>query len=525
MKNVVSMHGELGKRGASHPDRVAMKDERSTLTFAELDARANQVARALRDAGYEPGDMLAVLLSNRLEWGEIQYGCFRAGVVPAGINFRFAPAQAAAAIESIDADGFLFESRYADAVAEIREEVSVPDDRFLELGSEPASPSYEAFRNGHSDARPPFQGASVDDPAVVWFTSGTTGQPKPMVWTQRSLINHAYVYGYALGLNDGESAFLLMPFFHANSQLYFMGALYVGTDVYVHRATEFDPAETLELMEAEGSTFTSMVPTHYNQMLYDVDVDEYDLSSLRVVLSSSAPLSEGLKRELIEVLDCDVAEGYGASETGIPIMLRPEDPDEKIGSIGTPMAGCDAAVRDPETLEVVETGEVGEIFMQVPFGMEGYYEMPEKTDEVVVEIDGRTWRTAGDMGRMDEDGYISVESRKDDMIITGGENVYPSSIEEVLYEHEAIKDVTVIGVPDEKWGERLHVVAIPSGEARPSLEEIREFCRGTVADYEIPKGVDYVTELPRNSTGKIRRREVQARFENESSDAAAGADR
>lgn len=513
MRRVTSIHEELRKRSITDANRIAMKDASSELTFADLDGRANKVARALRESGFEPGDRLAVLLSNRLEWGEIQYGCFRAGIVPAGINFRFAPDQVAGALRSIDADGFLFESKYDELVSEVREEIDVPSDRFIELGTDPTSRSYEAFRGEQSAERPSFDGRSLDDPAVVWFTSGTTGQPKPMVWTQENLISHFVLSGVALGINDGSSSFLLMPFFHANSQLYFMGSLYVGADVYVHRATGFDPEETLELIEAEESTFTSMVPTHYNQMLHDADVGDYDLSSLEVALSSSAPLSQTMKQELADVLNRGVAEGYGASETGIPLILPPEASVEKIGSIGTPMAGTDAVVVDPETHEPVEQGQIGEIYMRGPFGMEEYLGMPEKTAEITIERDGHTWMTAGDMGRIDEDGYFYIENRKDDMIITGGENVYPSYIEDILYEHDAIKDVAVIGIPDEKWGERIHIVAISVGDERPSIEEIRTFCRGEIADHEIPKSIDYVSDLPRNSTGKVLRHEIRSEYQ------------
>jgi acyl-CoA synthetase (AMP-forming)/AMP-acid ligase II len=291
-----------------------------------------------------------------------------------------------------------------------------------------------------------------------------------------------------------------------------MNSLYLGADVYVHRSRRFDPDETLRLIEEQESTFTSMVPTHYNQILYKTDVNKYDLSSVETLLSSSAPLSRSLKQELQETLECDIAEGYGASEIGIPIILRPGGPPEKIGSIGTPLAGCDAVILDEETLEPVDSGEIGEIYMRVPSGMEQYYGMPEKTNEIMIERDGHRWMTAGDMGRVDEDGYFYIEDRKDEMIITGGENVYPSHIEDVLHGHEAIKDVAVIGVPDEKWGERIVAIAIPVGSETPSLSEIKEFCRGKLADYEIPKDIQYVTELPRSSTGKVVRSDTRDKF-------------
>jgi len=512
MENVLSIHDELRKRASFSPHRLAMKDAHHEVTFEELDSRANQVAHALRDAGFESGDTLAVLLSNRLEWGEIQYGCFRAGVVPAGINFMFAPNQVAHAVESVDADGFLFESEFRNLVVDSRDAFDIPDDRMVELGDETDYRSYDGFVADASASAPSFPGLATDEYAVIWFTSGTTGQPKPLVWTQESLINHFLIHGTALGVNETDYSLLLMPFFHGNSQAYFMSQLYLGGSVYVHRGREFDPEETMSIMEREGVTFTSMVPTHYNQMIHDADIDEYDLSSLRTVLSSSAPLSQALKREIVETMDCDVAESYGSTEAGMPIMLRPEDQLEKIGSIGTPLPGCDAAILDEETLEPVDDGEIGEMYMRMPFGMDCYYGMPEKTDEVIVRRDGARWMTAGDMGRTDEDGYFYMVNRKHDMIISGGENVYPTHIEEAIHEHEAIQDVAVVGVPDEKWGEAIHAVAIPTGDEEPSIEEIREFLRGSVADYEIPKGIDYVDELPRTSTGKVVREDVRERY-------------
>lgn len=512
MDNVLSIHGELAKRAALDPNGLAMKDADAEVSYAELDARANRVAHALGEAGFSHGDTLAVLLSNRLEWGEIQYGCFRAGVIPAGINFMFAPEQAVHALRSVDADGFLFESEFVDLVRDVESEVDLPGDRLIELGDDPEYQSYEVFVADHPTEAPSGSGLDTDEHAVIWLTSGTTGKPKPLVWTQQSLVNHFLIHAMALELNDTDYSLLLMPFFHGNSQAYFMSQLYLGGSVYVHRARNFDPHETLAIMEAEEITFTSMVPTHYNQMLHDADIDAHDLSSLQNVLSSSAPLSQALKREVVKAMNCDVAESYGSTEAGMPIMLRPKDQLEKIGSIGTPLSGCEAAILDAETLEPVEPGEIGEIYMRMPFGMDGYYRLSEQTNDVTIERDGNRWMTAGDMGRVDEDGYFYMVNRKNDMIITGGENVYPSHIEETLYGHEAIKDVAVVGIPDEKWGEAIHAVAIPATDAEPSIDEIKAFCRGKVADYEIPKGIEYVAELPRTSTGKIIRDEVRDEY-------------
>lgn len=511
MHNVVSIHSELEKRASLDPNKLAMKDANTEITFSELNARANRFARALREAGFKKGDKLAVLLSNRVEWGEIQYGCFKAGISPAGINFMFAPAQARHALNSIDADGILLESEFSHIIDPVKNDIDVPSNRIFELSEPTKHQSYRSLLSDHSTDPIDGDGLDTDEYAVIWFTSGTTGQPKPLVWTQKSLINHFAIHSFSLGLNESDYSLLLMPFFHGNSQAYFMNKLYLGGSVYVHRGRRFNPEETLEIMAEEEITFSSMVPTHYNQMVYDADIDEYNLS-LEVLLSSSAPLSQSLKKDIVKTMDCDVAESYGSTEAGMPIMLRPEDQLRKIGSIGTPLPGCQAAVLDPETMDPVSPGEIGEIYMQMPFGMDGYYGMPEKTDEVVIERNGNRWMTAGDMGRVDEDGYFYMVNRKNDMIITGGENVYPSHIEETLHQHSAIKDVAVIGVPDDKWGEAVRAVAIPSGSEKPSIGEIEEFCKGKIAVYEIPKSIDYVDELPRTSTGKIVREDVREKY-------------
>jgi len=512
MENVLSIHDELGKRASLNPEKLAMKDAEQEITYSELDNRANQVARMLQNEGYSPGDKLAVLISNRIEWGEIEYGCFRAGVIPAGINFMFAPDQATHAIESIDADGFLFESEFSGLVDTIDSGVDIPTNRFVELGHDSKYQSYTGSVSPQPTEPLSITGLNADEHSVIWFTSGTTGKPKPLVWTQKALINHFMIHGVSLGVNEDDYSLFLMPFFHGNSQAFFMSQLYLGGSVYVHRARDFDPDETLAIMADKDITFTSMVPTHYNQMIHDSEISDFDLTSLKTVLSSSAPLSQALKKKIVETIDCDVAESYGSTEAGMPIMLRPTDQLEKIGSIGTPLPGCEATILDTETLNPLPPGEIGEIYMRMPFGMEEYYEMPEKTAEVTLERDGDRWMTAGDMGRIGEDGYFYMINRKNDMIISGGENVYPSHIEDALYEHEAIKDVAVIGIPDDKWGEAIHAVAIPIGTEQPSIEEIQTFCRGKVADYEVPKSLDYVQELPRTSTGKILRGEVREEY-------------
>lgn len=505
LENAKTIQGELAKKAGLIPHRTAIKDERVEQTYAELDRRANQVAHLL-DETFPDGATVALLLPNRIEWAELLYGSFRSGIIPAGINFHFTADQIQYAIESIDADGLIVDEEFSDRAAEVRNEL--PDRSFVVLGQDERFESYESLMESSTIDELSERGISKSETGMLLFTSGTTGMPKPIKMTQASYITGFFVHSAVLGVNETDNALLLMPFFHGNSMFYFMMLHYHGGSVYVERGRGFDPDRTLSKMVEHDITFTSMVPTHFTQMLHDTDIRKYALSSLQTVLSSSAPLSQAVKKQLIETLDCDIFEGYGSVEAGIQIMLRPKDQLRKVGSVGTPIPGSDVLVLDDETKEPVEQGEIGEIYTQGTTTFESYYGMPDKTEEVTLERENSTWVTAGDMGRIDDDGFVYMVQRKNDMIITGGENVYPSHIEDVLHEHEGVKDVAVIGIPHDKWGEAVHAVVIPATEAI-SESELIDYCRGQVAAHEVPKKVDFVNELPRTPTGKILRREVR----------------
>ena len=278
----------------------------------------------------------------------------------------------------------------------------------------------------------------------------------------------------------------------------------------------FDPEDLLRTIDQEKITFTSLVPTHYIMMLAlpDEVKNKYDVSSIRQLLISSAPARKDTKLAIMEYFtNAELWEAYGSTEQGLMTLLRPEDQMKKLGSIGKEIFGIDRIKILDENRNEVPPGEVGEIFVRTPIVFTEYWKDPEKTKEV---FDGE-WSTAGDMGKIDEDGYYYLVDRKANMIITGGENVYPSEVENVLGSHPAVKDVAVIGVPHEKWGEAVKAVVILHEGETPSEElgtKLIEHCRGKIAGYKIPKSADFIKEeeMPRTGTGKILHRILRERY-------------
>lgn len=512
MRGALTLQKELEKRSRLDPSKTAIKGAEKKHTYLGLNRQANKFAHALRNEGLSNGDIITVILSNKIEWGEINFGCFKAGVVPMCINLLAAPGQILKSLENIETNLFLIDEKLSDYVSKIQSSTKLEENLFVVIGESNQYRTYDELVSGRSTANPGFNGTQLNDRAILWSTSGTTGRSKPVVWTQASLIKHFLISAASMKMSEKEKAFLLMPFFHGNSQAMFMATLYMGGSVYIHKAGGFDPAESLSIMEEENSTFTSMVPTHFTQIIQNTDISNYDLSSLQSVLSSSAPMPKSLKKQVVEEMNCDVYEAYGSVEIGLPILLNPQYQLKKIGSIGRPVLGCDVLILDEDTLEPVEVGEVGLIYVRGPFGMEGYYKMQKETEKIKIERDGSEWLTAGDLGRYDEDGFLYFVNRSDDVIISGGENIYPTPIEELLAEHESVEDVAVVGVPHEKWGEAVHGVLVTEKDMEVNSKEMKEFCKGKIADYKIPKSFDFVEELPRKATGKVARQKIRKEY-------------
>jgi long-chain acyl-CoA synthetase len=343
----------------------------------------------------------------------------------------------------------------------------------------------------------------AEDTAVILYTSGTTGTPKGAELTHRNLIRNTEV---TYGLTDtSEDDVLLgaLPLFHAFGQTCSLNAT-MATGGTLSLIPRFDPGKALEIIERDKITIFQGVPTMFTAMLHHPGHENVDVSSLRVCVSGGSAMPVEVMRGFEEEFGCKVLEGYGLSETSPVASFNHPDRERKPGTIGQPIEGVEMKVVDDEGNEVAQ-GEVGEIVIRGHNVMKGYWRKPEATDEAI--RDG--WFHSGDMGKVDEEGYFSIVDRKKEMIIRGGYNVYPREIEEVLYEHPAVQEAAVIGVPDERMGEEVGAAVVLKAGQEVSEDELRGFLKDQLAAYKYPRRVWFTDELPKGPTGKILKREIE----------------
>lgn len=479
------------KRAALTPHRVAFEDAISgrTLTYAELDRRVARAASVLRAFGVARGDRVAILCRNRIEFFEIMFACGKLGAILTPLNWR-APA---AELSGIIAD-------------------CAPT--ALVYGAEDAETARALLRNGCTGlaldggyeplvaAAAPLQSQSRWAADAVWFlsyTSGTTGAPKGVIQTfQMSAVNAFHVM-QAFGVREGDTTLNFLPLFHtAGVQLVTLPTLMAGGTVIV--LPGFDEARALALMPRLDVFFG--VPAVYQQLTLHPAFESADLSRVRAWGCGGAPLSDVLV-ERYAAKGVRVCNGYGMTETGpTAFVASPADALSKIGSVGKPQLLLDVRVVDANGADVAE-GETGEIWMRGPGLTPGYWNRPEETAKAFTP-DG--WLKSGDTGRRDADGCYYVAGRIKEMYISGGENVYPAEVENLLARHPAVLEAAVIGVADEKWGEVGHAfVLLRPHVAAPASAEIIQFCRAHLAAYKAPRQVSFVDEFPRTAAGKVKK--------------------
>jgi len=511
--------GEVIKvQAINSPYKEAIADKFKRYTFKQWDHRSNRLANALADMGVVQGDRFAILAYNSVEWMEIYAAAARGGQVTVPIMFRLAPPEIEYIIKHSGCKAFLVAEEFVEIIDGVRDNLPVPQDNYVYMGSGKAPDGYLHYEDLMESGAPDRPDLVVDG-ADVWnimYTSGTTGRPKGVVRTHESNIAQYVLNDVNTGVRPDDKVMLVMPMCHINSIFYSFAYAYVGASCFVYNMVSFDPEDLLRTIDREKITFTSLVPTHYIMMLAlpEAVKSKYDVTSVRQLLISSAPARRDTKIEIMKYFkNAQLWEAYGATEQGLMTLLRPEDQMKKLGSIGKEIFGTDRIKLLDENRREVRDGEVGEIFARTPIVFKEYWKDPEKTREV---FEGE-WSTAGDMGRRDEDGYYYLVDRKANMIITGGENVYPSEVENILGPHPAVKDVAVIGVPDNKWGEAVKAVVILHDTHTASEElakELIQSCRGKIAGYKVPKSIDFIKEeaMPRTGTGKILHRVLRERY-------------
>ncbi len=504
---------------SKYPDNEALVSCHQGLrfTYAELNAEIDLIARGLMARGLEVGDRLGIWSPNYAEWAIVQYATAKIGVILVNINPAYRLHELAYVLNQsgcryvIAAPDFKT-SNYVAMVEAVRPDVSKLEEAIFLF-----SPEWEELRNDASRVSPEqltqrMHSLQFDDPINIQYTSGTTGFPKGATLTHHNILNNGFFVGEGLKYTEHDRVCVPVPLYHCFGMVMGnLGATSHGACL-VYPAAAFDPAATLRALESERCTSLYGVPTMFIAQLNDPTFSSTEFSSLRTGLMAGSPCPvEVMKQVTAQMHMPEVGIAYGMTETSpVSTQTAVDDTlDRRTGTVGRVMPFVEVKIVDPESGAIVARGVSGEFCTRGYSVMSGYWEEPEKT---ALAIDANGWMHSGDLAVMDDEGYINIVGRIKDMIIRGGENVYPREIEEFLYTHPLIADVQVIGVPDIKFGEeimawvKLHETADRSAIAE---DDIRDFCRGKIAHYKVPRYVKFVEDFPMTVTGKVRKVEMR----------------
>ena len=501
---MANLAGILTDTAARVPERTVLKLDETVISYASLDAMSAKVAGVLAARGIQPGDRVALVMPNIPQMAFIYYGALRYGAVVVPMNPLLKAREVAYHLQDSGARiVFAWEGVAAEVAAGAEEAggvevVSVDSVEFLQLLSE-------------ADSRPEVASVDEEDVAVILYTSGTTGRPKGAALTHRNLLTNAEVARSLLTTLETDVIFGGLPFFHVFGQTAALNSA-VLSGASISLLPRFDAGKALEIIERDRVTIFEGVPTMYVGMLRNPAVKTTDLSSLRGAITGGSAMPLEVLHEFEEVFGIHLLEGYGLSETSPIVSFNLPDRERKAGSIGQAVTGMEVRMLDADGKDVPE-GEIGELSVRGEGVMKGYWRNDDATAAAIP--DG--WFRSGDLARFDAEGNIYIVDRKKDVILRGGYNVYPREVEEVLYEHPAVAEAAVIGVPDDLHGEEIVAVvglreeAAPAdGAAREALAaEIQQFAKDRLAAYKYPRRIEITEALPKGPTGKILKREIK----------------
>jgi acyl-CoA synthetase (AMP-forming)/AMP-acid ligase II len=497
-----------------HPDNEAFVYGDTRITFADYNARINKMIHGLRKMGVKKGDVLGILSWSCLEFAEIYGLTMKAGFIASPFNPRLGADELEYLINYSGTDTLFVGKELVDMANSLKDRLpKVKNFISLETAA-PGMTAYDDIIKANSGEEPDID-LGEDDPCCIIYTSGTTGVPRGALYNQRRFIEDTKTLVINMSLQEGHKRVQITPLFHIAGNTHFRSSLYTaGSNIIVKF---FDAAETLEIIQREKATHMDSVPTHLAAMLNLPDLKKYDISSLQFFWYGGSPMPQEVLKKGMEVFGPIFAQGFGQSESGPAIshlskddhnvLDKPAKEQKKLASAGRPDIGVQARIVG-EKGDDLGPGEVGEIVVRSKQTMVEYWKKPKETKATLV----NGWLHTGDMGYYDEEGYIYIADRKKDMIISGGENIYPREVEEVLYRHPAVLEAAVIGIPDEYWVEKVHaVVALKKGK-EATVDEIKAFCKKHVAGYKTPKSIDFVDALPKNAAGKILKRELRDKY-------------
>jgi len=502
----------LERTAARFPDRDALVSchQNRRYTYAEFNAAVDEVARGLLALGLEVGDRIGIWSPNCAEWVLVQYATAKAGVILVNINPAYRTSELAYALNQsgcrmlIAARAFKT-SDYAAMIEEVR-----PGLRALEKVILLDSPAWDeliagAARVTDEALRERMAGLQFDDAINIQYTSGTTGFPKGATLSHHNILNNGYFIGEACRYTEADRVCIPVPFYHCFGMV--LGNLACTTHgaAIVIPEAGFEPGATLEAVQAEHCTSLYGVPTMFIAELDHPGFESFDLSSLRTGIMAGSPCPVEVMKQVVSRMHMeDVTIAYGMTETSpVSTQTTPDDSlEQRVSTVGRVHPHVEVKITDPESGRVVERGTPGELCTRGYSVMTGYWNDPERTAEA---IDAAGWMHTGDLATMDADGYVNIVGRIKDMIIRGGENIYPREIEEFLYTHPDVSDVQVIGVPDVKYGEELMAWVKVREGASLTEDALKEFCQGRIAHYKVPRYIKFTDEFPMTVTGKIQK--------------------
>jgi len=499
----INIGGLLTKRAAMTPDREGLVCENIRRTYKQLNDRANRLANAMKALGVNHGDRVGILALNEPEYFDMYFGLGKIGAILVPINHRLAGPEIEYILSDCEAKVLVFGKEFAEVVDSIRKDI--PSKELIAIFDDAPewAKSYESVIGEASDKEPEEEGGD-DDTLTILYTSGTTGRPKGAMLTHTYYFWNSVNLMSTLGMDVGETTLIALPLFH-------IGAL-AGPPWLVHGGGKavllrtLDPKRFLELIQEEKVNGFGSVPQLLDFLKLVPDFEKYDWSSIKVILVYAAPVPVALIKEYAEA-GIKVRQLYGLTECNTATVLDGKNAIAKVGSCGKPFSPTEVRVGDDNDQDVGPEVK-GEVLLRSPNVMKGYWNRPEETEAALK----GGWLHTGDVGRLDEEGFLYIMDRKKDMIISGGENIYPAEIEDSLRHNPKILDVGVIGYPHEKWGEAvMAVVAVKEGEILTE-EELLGWCQGKIGKFKIPKKVIFTDAIPRTPTGKILKRVLRDEY-------------
>lgn len=511
-REIITIADIIRTHGKEMANITSLIEGQRTRSWGELLERSARVANALRAAGIGAQDRVAFLDKNSIEHFEIFYGCSLINAVSVDINWRLAGPEVEFIVNDAAAKVLVVHADFLPVIDAIRSNLTSTE-LIVVIGGQGSDTDYEAWLAGSSNEDPGVISAD-EDVAFQLYSSGTTGRPKGVMLTNNNFFCLLPGAREFWKLDEDMVNLVAMPLFHIGGGGWATAGQYVGAKSIIVR--ELDPAGIINLIQEHKITHGFLVPVALQFMLMMPNVHDADFSSLRLMVYGASPISLDVLTKSVETFKCDFMQVYGLTETtGATTLLPAEDHDptgpnsHRLRSCGLPAPGVLLRIMDNATNTEVPTGEVGEIWVKSPQVMKGYWNNQKATDESITS-DG--WFKTGDAGYTDADGYIYIHDRVKDMIVSGGENVYPAEVESALMSHPGIADIAVIGVPDEKWGETVKAIVVRAQGVEVSENDIIEFAKANLAKFKCPTSVDWIDALPRNPSGKILKKDLRAPY-------------